>query len=777
VNPIVKTFQYGGQTVKLETGRIARQASGAVMVTVENTSVLVTVVAAKSQKPGQDFFPLSVHYQEKAYAVGKIPGGFFKREGRPSEKETLTSRLIDRPIRPLFADGFMNEVQVICTVMSADDHIDPDIPAMIGTSAALAISGVPFNGPIGAARVGFNAEEGYLLNPDYRALKGSELDMVVAGTADAVLMVESEAKELSEDQMLGAVLFAHQEMQTVIAAINELVAEAGKPKWDWEAPAVNEALLEAVSAQVSADLGAAYRITEKAERYARVDEIKTACVEALATEDGPSADEIKDVFKSLEKSVVRSRILAGEPRIDGRDGKTVRPIACSIDVLPRVHGSALFTRGETQAIGAVTLGSTRDAQIIDALEGERKDAFMLHYNFPPYSVGEAGRIGATGRREIGHGRLARRSLSAVLPNQDEFPYTIRVVSEITESNGSSSMASVCVGSLAMMAAGVPLKAPVAGIAMGLVKEGNQFAVLTDILGDEDHLGDMDFKVAGTAKGVTALQMDIKIEGINEQIMDIALEQALQARLHILGQMNAVISEAREVTSADAPSMVTLKVDSDKIRDIIGKGGVTIRAITEESGATVDIDDDGTVKIFGQNQAARDRAVEMVLEITAEAEVGQVYEGKVARIVDFGAFVTILPGKDGLVHISQIANQRVENVTDFLEEGQTVRVKVLDVDQRGRIKLSIKELLEDEAAEAEVAAEAPVESAEAPAEVAEEAPAEVAEEAPAEVAEEAPAEVTEEAPSEVAADDTAEAAAQDASGVTEEAGEEGEEPRS
>jgi len=708
VNPIVKTFQYGGQTVTLETGRIARQATGAVLVTVENTTVLVTVVAAKSQKSGQDFFPLSVHYQEKSYAVGKIPGGFFKREGRPSEKETLTSRLIDRPIRPLFADGFMNEVQVMCTVMAADNHIDPDIPAMIGTSAALAISGVPFNGPIGAARVGFNAAEGYLLNPDYNALKGSDLDMVVAGTKDAVLMVESEAKELTEDQMLGAVLFAHQEMQTVIAAINELVAEAGKPKWDWQAPAVNEELLEAVRAQAGADLGAAYRVTEKAERYARVDEIRKSCVEALAVDGGPSADDVKDVFKSVEKGLVRQRILAGEPRIDGRDGKTVRDIACSVDLLPRVHGSALFTRGETQAIGAVTLGSTRDAQIIDALEGERKDPFMLHYNFPPYSVGEAGRVGATGRREIGHGRLARRSLAAVLPNQDEFPYTIRVVSEITESNGSSSMASVCVGSLAMMAAGVPLKAPVAGIAMGLVKEGNQFAVLTDILGDEDHLGDMDFKVAGTAAGVTALQMDIKIEGINEQIMEIALEQALHARLHILGQMNSVISTAREVTSADAPSMVTLKVDSDKIRDIIGKGGVTIRAITEESGATVDIDDDGTVKIFGQNQAARDRAVEMVMEITAEAEVGQVYEGTVARIVDFGAFVTILPGKDGLVHISQIANQRVEKVTDFLEEGQTVRVKVLDVDQRGRIKLSIKELLEEEAETAEEANEAPAE---------------------------------------------------------------------
>jgi len=734
VNPIVKTFQYGGQTVTLETGRIARQATGAVLVTVENTTVLVTVVAAKSQKPGQDFFPLSVHYQEKSYAVGKIPGGFFKREGRPSEKETLTSRLIDRPIRPLFADGFMNEVQVMCTVMAADDHIDPDIPAMIGTSAALAISGVPFNGPIGAARVGFTAQEGYLLNPDYNALKGSDLDMVVAGTKDAVLMVESQAKELTEDQMLGAVLFAHQEMQTVIAAINELVAEAGKPKWDWQAPAVNEALLEAVRAQAGADLGAAYRITEKAERYARVDEIRTACVEALAADGGPSADDVKDVFKSVEKGLVRQRILAGEPRIDGRDGKTVRQIACSVDLLPRVHGSALFTRGETQAIGAVTLGSTRDAQIIDALEGERKDAFMLHYNFPPYSVGEAGRVGATGRREIGHGRLARRGLAAVLPNQDEFPYTIRVVSEITESNGSSSMASVCVGSLAMMAAGVPLKAPVAGIAMGLVKEGNQFAVLTDILGDEDHLGDMDFKVAGTAAGVTALQMDIKIEGINEQIMEIALEQALHARLHILGQMNSVISTAREVTSADAPSMVTLKVDSDKIRDIIGKGGVTIRAITEESGATVDIDDDGTVKIFGQNQAARDRAVEMVMEITAEAEVGEVYEGTVARIVDFGAFVTILPGKDGLVHISQIANQRVEKVTDFLEEGQTVRVKVLDVDQRGRIKLSIKELLEDEAETAEE------EVSDAPAEVVEASTAE--ETVAVDSTEEAPAEVDE-----------------------------------
>ena len=707
MNVVTKTFQYGGQEVTLETGRIARQASGAVMVTMGTTSVLCTVVAEQKEKPGQAFFPLSVHYIEKAYSVGKIPGGFFKREGRPSEKETLTSRLIDRPIRPLFADGFMNEVQVVCTVMSADLDTDPDIPAMIGTSAALAISGCPFNGPIGGARVGFTEAEGYLLNPGYAALKQSKLDMVVAGTRDAVLMVESEAKELSEDQMLGAVLFAHQEMQTVIKAIDELVQEAGKPRWDWSAAEVNEELRAQVEAAAGADLGEAYRITEKAARYERVGQVRDAIVEQLATEDGPSADDIKDEFKALEKRIVRQRILAGEPRIDGRDGRTVRQIACEVDVLDNAHGSSLFTRGETQAIGAVTLGSTRDAQIIDALEGERRDPFMLHYNFPPYSVGEAGRIGATGRREIGHGRLARRGLAAVLPNEDEFPYTIRVVSEITESNGSSSMASVCVGSLAMMAAGVPLKAPVAGIAMGLVKEGNQFAVLTDILGDEDHLGDMDFKVAGTAEGVTALQMDIKIEGINEQIMEVALEQALHARLHILGQMNAVLDSAREITSENAPSMVTLKVDSDKIRDIIGKGGAMIRQITEESGATVDINDDGTVKVFGQNQGARDAAVDMIMAITAEAEVGAVYTGKVARIVDFGAFITILPGKDGLLHISQIANERVENVSDYLTEGQEVTVKCLDVDQRGRIKLSIKELLEgegDDSADAEEVAD-------------------------------------------------------------------------
>jgi len=706
VNVVKKTFQYGDHEITLETGRIARQASGAVMVTMGNTSVLCTVVAAREMRAGQDFFPLSVHYIEKRYAVGKIPGGFFKREARPSEKETLTSRLIDRPVRPLFPNGFMNEVQVVCTVMSADNETDPDIPAMIGTSAALAISGCPFNGPIGGARVGFTEAKGYLLNPSYSALKNSQLDMVVAGTSEAVLMVESEAQELTEDQMLGAVLFAHQEMQTVIKAISELVEEAGKPRWEWSAPAVDEGLKAAVEAEAKTGLGEAYRITEKGARYERVGEVRDATIAALAVEGGPSKDDIKDQFKALEKNIVRQRIISGEPRIDGRDGRTVRPIVCEVDVLEKAHGSALFTRGETQAIGAVTLGSSRDAQIIDALEGERRDPFMLHYNFPPYSVGEAGRIGFTSRREIGHGRLARRGLAATLPTEEEFPYTVRVVSEITESNGSSSMASVCVGSLAMMAAGVPVKAPVAGIAMGLVKEGNQFAVLTDILGDEDHLGDMDFKVAGTSGGITALQMDIKIEGINEQIMEIALEQAMQARLHILGQMNSVLAAPREIVSENAPSMVQLKIDSDKIRDIIGKGGATIRSITEESGATVDIEDDGTVKVFGVTKESRDHAVNAIMAITAEAEVGAIYEGTIARIVDFGAFVTILPGKDGLVHISQIAEERVENVTDYLKEGETVRVKVLDVDQRGRIKLSIKEVAADEATDvAEPAAEA------------------------------------------------------------------------
>jgi polyribonucleotide nucleotidyltransferase len=695
VNPVKKTFQYGDQSVTLETGRIARQATGAVMVTVGDVQVLCTVVGAKSVKEGMDFFPLGVHYQEKAYSVGKIPGGFFKREARPSEKETLTSRLIDRPMRPLFPKGFKNEVQVVCTVMSADHDTDPDIAALIGTSAALSISGLPFGGPVGAARVGFTADKGYILNPSYSQLAESALDMVVAGTSDAVLMVESEAQELSEDQMLGAVLFAHQEMQTVIKVIGELASEAGKPRWDWQPEEENTALLAAVANGYKQGIGDAYRITDKADRYSKIGELKGQAVEQLAKGDDAQygAGDVSGVFSKLEKSTVRQRILNGEPRIDGRDNNTVRPIQAEVGVLAKAHGSALFTRGETQAIGVTTLGTTRDAQLIDALEGKREDNFMLHYNFPPYSVGECGRIGFTSRREIGHGRLARRGVAAVLPSPEDFPYTIRVVSEITESNGSSSMASACVASMSMMEAGVPLKAPVAGIAMGLIKEGERFAVLTDILGDEDHLGDMDFKVAGTANGVTALQMDIKIEGINEQIMSIALEQALTARLHILGQMNAVISESRSAVSDNAPSMATFKIDSDKIRDVIGKGGATIRSITEETGATVDIDDDGTIRIYGSDAASRDAAVAKVEEITAEAEVGAIYEGTVARIVDFGAFVNILPGKDGLVHISQISNERVEKVTDYLSEGQVIKVKVLDVDQRGRIKLSMKELEE------------------------------------------------------------------------------------
>jgi len=700
VNPVTKTFQWGSQTVTLETGRIARQASGAVLVTIDQTQVLCTVVAAKSAKPGQDFFPLSVHYQERTYAVGKIPGGFFKREARPSEKETLTSRLIDRPIRPLFPKGFQNEVQVICTVMSADKVNDPDIAALIGTSAALAISGVPFAGPVGAARVGFTAEDGYILNPTFEQLKTSMLDMVVAGTQDAVLMVESEAKQLTEDQMLGGVLYAHQEMQAVIQAIKELAADAAKPSWDWQPVAENTALLGAVAEGFKAGLGDAYRITDKMLRYAKVGELRNEAIAALASGDDAqySADDVKGVFAKLEKQIVRQRILNGEPRIDGRDGRTVRPINVEVGVLGKAHGSALFTRGETQAIGVATLGTSRDGQFVDALQGEFKDHFLLHYNFPPYSVGECGRMGSTGRREIGHGRLARRSLEAVLPSVEDFPYTIRVVSEITESNGSSSMASVCVGSLSLMDAGVPLKAPVAGIAMGLVKEGERFAVLTDILGDEDHLGDMDFKVAGTADGVTALQMDIKIEGITQKIMEVALEQAQQARLLILGQMNQTLASSRSDVSDNAPSMHVMKVDSDKIRDIIGKGGATIRAMCEETGAQIDIEDDGTVRVYGSDAASRDDAVNRILAITAEAEIGAIYTGKVARIVDFGAFVTILPGKDGLVHISQISDERVENVSDYLTEGQDVQVKVLDVDARGRIKLSIKEVAAEAAAE-------------------------------------------------------------------------------
>ncbi len=698
MKPVSKTFKWGSQTVTLETGRIARQATGAVLVTVDNTAVLCTVVGARTAKEGQDFFPLGVFYQERTYAAGRIPGGFFKREGRMTEKETLTSRLIDRPIRPLFPEGFKNEVQVICTVMSSEKDVNADIAAMIGTSAALAISGIPFEGPIGGARVGFTDQDGYLLNPGYAALANSRLDMVVAGTRDAVLMVESEAQELTEDQMLGAVLFAHQEMQAVIQVIEELAREAGKPRWEWEAPAKDTALEDALLKGFAAAVAEAYQVTDKQQRVARLAELKSNAQEQLAGGESPAftADAVAGAFKTLEKTVVRGRILDGKPRIDGRDNRTVRGIAVEIGVLPKTHGSALFTRGETQAIGITTLGTTRDAQIIDALEGERKDNFMLHYNFPPYSVGEAGRMMGPGRREIGHGRLARRGLAAVLPTAEEFPYTIRVVSEITESNGSSSMASVCVGSLSMMDAGVPLKAPVAGIAMGLVKEGARFAVLTDILGDEDHLGDMDFKVAGTADGVTALQMDIKINGITEQIMEIALGQALEARLHILGQMNQVISKSRETVSDNAPSMETIKIDSDKIRDVIGKGGATIRGICEETEASIDIDDDGTIRIFAASREAVKAAVDRVMAITAEADIGAIYEGTVVRIVDFGAFVNILPGKDGLVHISQITSERVENVSDYLSEGQKVKVKVLDVDQRGRIKLSMKEVEADTA---------------------------------------------------------------------------------
>ncbi len=695
---ISKTFQFGKHEVTIETGKVARQATGSVMVTMAGVQVLCTVVGARDAKEGQDFFPLSVHYQEKYYAVGRIPGGFFKREARPSEKETLTSRLIDRPIRPLFPKGFMNEVQVICTVMSADKVNDPDIAAMIGTSAALAISGIPFLGPIGAARVGFIEDQGYILNPTYEELAASELDMVVAGTNDAVLMVESEAQELTEDEMLGAVLFAHQEMQVAINAINELVAEAGKPKWDWAPAAKNEALIAQVRELVGEGIAAAYQVADKMQRQGALSDLRSKAVEALSgNEEGqPSDKEVAGIFNSLEKEIVRNRIIDGEPRIDGRDNKTVRGIDVEIDILKGVHGSALFTRGETQSIATCTLGTSRDQQIIDALEGERKDPFMLHYNFPPYSVGEAGRMGATGRREIGHGRLARRGVAAVLPTQEEFPYTIRIVSEITESNGSSSMASVCGASLSMMDAGVPLKAPVAGIAMGLVKENDRFAVLTDILGDEDHLGDMDFKVAGTEAGITALQMDIKITGITEEIMEIALEQAHEARKHILKEMAKVIGYARPELPDNAPAMQLIKINPEKIRDLIGKGGATIRALTEETGAMIDIEDDGTVRIYADDKAKGKAALDRVNAITAEAEIGKIYEGKVVRIEEFGAFVNILPGKDGLVHISQIAKERVNKVTDFVNMDDVVKVKVLDVDMRGRIKLSMKDLEADDA---------------------------------------------------------------------------------
>ncbi|MCW4153591.1 polyribonucleotide nucleotidyltransferase [Halomonas sp. 18H] len=709
MNPVKKTFEYGRSTVTLETGRIARQASGAVMVTMDNTVVLCTVVAKKDANPSQPFFPLSVHYQEKTYAVGKIPGGFFKREGRPTEKETLTSRLIDRPIRPLFPNGFMNEVQVICTVLSTDRNQDPDIAAMIGTSAALAISGVPFNGPIGAARVGFTEEQGYFLNPTVEELTSSELNMVVAGTEKAVLMVESEARELLEDEMLGAVLFAHQEMQTVIQAINELTAEAGKPRWEWPAAEENQALKSALASDFEARIGEAYRVTDKMQRQDALAALKDEAIARLAgDEDGQfAADEVKGAFSSLEKRVVRSRVVKGEPRIDGRDLKTVRPLDIQVGGLPKTHGSAVFTRGETQAVVVATLGTLRDAQLIESLEGERKDRFLLHYNFPPYCVGEAGFMGGPKRREIGHGRLARRGVEAMLPSEDDFPYTIRVVSEITESNGSSSMASVCGSSLALMDAGVPMKAPVAGIAMGLVKDGDDFAVLTDILGDEDHLGDMDFKVAGSADGVTALQMDIKIEGINEEIMEQALQQAHEARQHILGQMNDVIGTSRNEVSENAPSMATIKIDPEKIRDVIGKGGAMIRKICEDTGASIDLDDDGTVRIYAEEKSAAKAAIDTVLSITAVPEIGKLYRGKVVRIADFGAFVNIIPGTDGLVHISQIVPERVNDVRDFLNEGDEPIVKVLDIDNRNRVKLTIKEITPEEKAafEAEATEEA------------------------------------------------------------------------
>ena len=637
-----------------------------------------------------------MNYQEKTYAVGKIPGGFFKREGRPTEKETLTSRLIDRPIRPLFPKKYMNEVQVICSVISGGKEEDPDIAAIIGASAALSISGIPFLEPIGGARVGYDEKTGYVLNPNYEKLESSLLNMVVAGTKSAVLMVESEASQLSEDQMLGAVLYAHQEMQIVVNAIEELKQEVGKPAWEWEAPLENNELKTAITEMFADGVTEAYQISEKVKRYEATDALRQQAIEQFVEEEsGPIEDEVVEAFSGLEKSTVRNRIIKGEPRIDGRDTKSVRDIHVEAGLLPKTHGSALFTRGETQALVITTLGPLRDAQIVEGLNGTKKDAFMLHYNFPPFSVGETGFMSGPKRREIGHGRLAKRGVAAVMPSEEEFPYTIRIVSEITESNGSSSMASVCGSSLSMMDAGVPVSAPVAGIAMGLIKEGDSFAVLTDILGDEDHLGDMDFKVAGTTDGITALQMDIKIQGITEEIMEIALAQAREARLHILGEMNKVLAESRPTVSENAPAMAMLKIDTDKIRDVIGKGGAVIRGITEDTGASVDIDDDGNVRIYGEDTESRDKAVEMVNAITAEAEIGKLYNGKVASIVDFGAFVTILPGKDGLVHISQISKERVENVNEHLQEGQDVLVKCTDLDARGRIKLSIKEITEEE----------------------------------------------------------------------------------
>jgi polyribonucleotide nucleotidyltransferase len=690
VSAAKKTFSYGDHSVTIETGELARQADAAVLVSVADTVVLVTAVGQKSAVEGRDFFPLTVNYQERTYAAGRIPGGFFKREGRPSEKETLTSRLIDRPIRPLFPDGFNNDVQVVATVLSLNPEVDSDVPAMLGASAALALSGMPFNGPIGAAKVGFKDGK-YLLNPSRSQIKESQLDLVVAGTAEAVLMVESQASGLTEEVMLGAVMFGHEQMQVAIRAINELAREAGKAKWNWQAPAADTELQSAVARQAEAALVEAYRITEKQQRYSRIAEIKQQAVAALSTGDKPrwSADSVGDECFRLESRIVRNQILQGGKRIDGRDTRTVRPITVKTGVLPRTHGSALFTRGETQALVVTTLGVGRDAQIIDALEGERKEPFMLHYNFPPFSVGETGMMGSPKRREIGHGNLAKRGIAAVMPDMSSFPYVIRVVSEILESNGSSSMASVCGTSLALMDAGVPIKDSVAGVAMGLVKEGERFQVLTDILGDEDHLGDMDFKVAGTKGGVTALQMDIKINGITREIMQVALAQAREARLHILEKMNAVISKPRANMSEWAPTIVTIKIDPEKIRDVIGKGGAVIRSITEETGTTIDIENDGTVRIASVDGASSREAQRRIELITADVEVGRIYEGKVARLMDFGAFVTILPGKDGLVHISQISEERVERVSDKLKEGDVIKVKVLEVDRQGRIRLSMR----------------------------------------------------------------------------------------
>ena len=690
MNVVKKEFQYGDIPVTLETGRIARQASGAVLVSMGDTVVLVTCVASKEARPDQDFFPLTVDYMEKTYAAGKIPGGFFRREGRPSEKEVLTCRLIDRPIRPLFPKQFRNEVQIIATVMSLDPQIDPDIPALIGASAALAVSGVPFQGTVGAARVGYRNGE-YLLNPGYAALVDSELDLVVAGTDTSVLMVESEAALLSEEVMLGAVMFGHEQMQVVIENIRALAAEADAQPWDWQPPAADQELVDEVNNLCAEPLRAAYSIRDKLSRRDQLAQARATAIADITGKHGERWSEkaISGAFEKLESSIVRGAVVAGEPRIDGRDTETVRDVSVEVGLLPRAHGSALFTRGETQALVAATLGTDRDAQIIDAIEGERKDPFMLHYNFPPYCVGETGRAGSPKRREIGHGRLAKRALMAIMPNLEDFPYAIRIVSEITESNGSSSMASVCGASLALMDAGISIKAPVAGIAMGLIKEEDKFVVLSDIMGDEDHLGDMDFKVAGTETGVSALQMDIKVPGITREIMQIALSQARTGRLHILEKMNAVLGATRAEMSEYAPRITTIKIHPDKIRDVIGKGGSTIRAITDETGAAIDIDDNGNVKIYSSDKNASDAARKRIEDLTEDVEVGKVYRGRVAKLMDFGAFVNILPGKDGLVHISQISHERVQNVSDKLSEGDFVKVKVLEIDRQGRVRLSMK----------------------------------------------------------------------------------------